>query len=428
MSVAYVAFQIFSGQIPVTSASFTPGGAGHQIFLVPNSNGGNALAFSMTGTATTPSAVAVSSAYNFGDGVGNSYALWDNLACASGAQTFTVSAPTSDYTGPVPILEFSGASSVKSALYTITTNPGVTAGAITGQAVTVATGDLLVTAVYDGSAPFGTVCTVATGGSTNITTYASSRFTYWSGAGALITPTFTAAAGQTSDTYIVIQWIVSASGTSLALTAAGVSGSAGVLQTSTPGALTMPGFSGSAGVTFASASTPNLGTGSGSRGKVNLFSSVAGSITLSGVSGSLGIADPTTAQGVLLLAGTSGSEGVSLLLGESFFQGMGVSGSLGHAFFNSVTGAVNLTGYSGSFGAMGLFTNANAPIPAPPTWSAWTADSVNVTADTINFTCDGADLINNGGTPIIESTPGKSSNKLAYSVSVPLFVQYKGGS
>lgn len=34
--------------------------------------------------------------------------------------------------------------------------------------------------------------------------------------------------------------------------------------------------------------------------------------------------------------------------------------------------------------------------------SAWTADSAIVTADTINFTCDGADLINGGGTPLIE--------------------------
>jgi hypothetical protein len=34
--------------------------------------------------------------------------------------------------------------------------------------------------------------------------------------------------------------------------------------------------------------------------------------------------------------------------------------------------------------------------------SAWTADSGIVTADSINFTCDGADLINGGGTPEIE--------------------------
>lgn len=67
------------------------------------------------------------------------------------------------------------------------------------------------------------------------------------------------------------------------------------------------------------------------------------------------------------------------------------------------------------------------PVSIPPTRSAWTADSVNVTADSINFTCDGADLINDGGTPIREEKPGVTKNTLAYSVSVPLFVTYKGG-
>jgi hypothetical protein len=60
--------------------------------------------------------------------------------------------------------------------------------------------------------------------------------------------------------------------------------------------------------------------------------------------------------------------------------------------------------------------------------SAWTADSALVTADSINFTCDGSDLINNGGVPIHELVAGQSSNKLAYSIGVPLFVQYKGGN
>jgi hypothetical protein len=62
------------------------------------------------------------------------------------------------------------------------------------------------------------------------------------------------------------------------------------------------------------------------------------------------------------------------------------------------------------------------------TRSAWTADSALVTADSINFTCDGADLINNGGVPIFEILPGQSSNRLAYSISVPLFVQLRGNN
>jgi hypothetical protein len=66
------------------------------------------------------------------------------------------------------------------------------------------------------------------------------------------------------------------------------------------------------------------------------------------------------------------------------------------------------------------------PIPNPPCRSAWTADSSQVTADSINFTCDGADLVNNGGVDIRENKSGKTSNKLAYSTSVPLFVQLMG--
>jgi hypothetical protein len=68
------------------------------------------------------------------------------------------------------------------------------------------------------------------------------------------------------------------------------------------------------------------------------------------------------------------------------------------------------------------------PAPQPPTISDYTADSNQVTADSINYSCDGADLSNNGAVDIPETPPGQSSNRLAYSVSVPLFVQYKGGS
>jgi hypothetical protein len=61
-------------------------------------------------------------------------------------------------------------------------------------------------------------------------------------------------------------------------------------------------------------------------------------------------------------------------------------------------------------------------IPAIRTRSAWTADSGLVTADSINFTCDGADLVNNGSVTI------KEGGGLAYSVSVPLFVQFPGST
>ena len=88
--------------------------------------------------------------------------------------------------------------------------------------------------------------------------------------------------------------------------------------------------------------------------------------------------------------------------------------------------------YPQSWHVTTLITNQINPVfvapPNPPCRSAWTADSAQVTADSINFTCDGADLVNNGGVDIREDKSGKTSNKLAYSSSVPLFVQYKGGN
>ncbi len=218
------------------AAGYVPGAAGHQIYLLPNSNGGNSLSFTVTGSATTLSVQPVSSVNNFGDGVGNSYSLWDNLSCASGLQYWTVTQPNGDYTGVVPILEFSGGVATKSPLYTVTASPGATAGAITGQAVTVASGDILVAAVYDGTSPFGTICTVnGPTGSSSPVTYSSTRVSYWAGTGGSMTPTFTAATGYTTDTYVVIQWVVSATATGTTITPSvgseGLTGVAPVLVT-----------------------------------------------------------------------------------------------------------------------------------------------------------------------------------------------------
>src|ERR1700677_1431658 len=96
-AVTFVNFEIFTGQIPVTTASYTPTAAGHQIMLIAPSDGGTALSLILTGSASTPTVFPVSTLNNFTDGVSSTYALWGNLSAASGAQTWTVTQPSGDF-------------------------------------------------------------------------------------------------------------------------------------------------------------------------------------------------------------------------------------------------------------------------------------------------------------------------------------------
>jgi hypothetical protein len=164
----------------------------------------------MTGTASTPTPITGLS--NFTDGVISSYAAWANLSVASGAQTWSITQPSGFFINNIATtpLEFSGALSIKNGGYVVTAAPGTSAGAIVGTSVTVATGDLLVAIALDSTnaGTSGTLPTVNTTGSTSINTYAQQNIVYWSGAGSAIQPTFTTTVG--TDTYMVIQWIMSA--------------------------------------------------------------------------------------------------------------------------------------------------------------------------------------------------------------------------
>lgn len=126
-------------------------------------------------------------------------------------QNYNTTQPVGDNLLSSWILEFSGGISFKNALFTVTASPGAGAGAVLGQSVTVAAGDLLMVLCYDSDA-FGDPPTVSTAGSTFVQNNNSSIASYWIGTGAAIQPNFTAPAGDTTTPHVVVQVVVSATG------------------------------------------------------------------------------------------------------------------------------------------------------------------------------------------------------------------------
>lgn len=130
-------------------------------------------------------------------------------------QNFTVSQPSGDQLANSWQLEFSGGVSTKSPLYTTTASPGAGTGAVPGQTVTVATGDILVAICYDGDV-FGNPCTINNAGwpssPTEINVNNSSVAYYFVGTGGSVTPSFNAAVADLTTPHQVVQWIVSATG------------------------------------------------------------------------------------------------------------------------------------------------------------------------------------------------------------------------
>ena len=75
-----------------------------------------------------------------------------------------------------------------------------------------------------------------------------------------------------------------------------------------------------------------------------------------------------------------------------------------YTFTIYATDQSNTTSGSGQNYISVISVVVSIPFVIPPVVSAWTADATKVTADSINFTCDGADLINGGGTDV--ANPG----------------------
>lgn len=211
MSVSIVNIAGSTGQLPVTSAAYTPGAAGNQLLLFCVVHGLTSGSYAMSGSATTVSAV--SGLSNYTDGTNCLFAMWANLSCAAGSQTFTCSQPSGYFINDIwtTPLEVSGAVSIKNASYKVVTNPGTGAGAISGNPVTVASGDGLLVIVNDcttvGSGSAAT--TNGPAGSTPINSYGDQTIVAWGGTGVSITPTFTAPATQGGSIWMVTQLVLS---------------------------------------------------------------------------------------------------------------------------------------------------------------------------------------------------------------------------
>ena len=219
MAVAYVTFDSKTGTLPQTLTE-TPG-TGNALCILAATNSGvpPGTAFTIIGSATTLTnnsvvgpAPCTGGCLNFSDGGGNdTYSLWSAVSAAAGLQTFQITQPSGDSLMVTYYLEFSGALSIVSPVYTTTPAPGVGAGGVLGTAVTVAVGDILAVICHN-SDIFGSNATVNTAGSNAITSIGATTAVYWNGAGASITPTFTAAAGEGGNPHQVVQVVFSASG------------------------------------------------------------------------------------------------------------------------------------------------------------------------------------------------------------------------
>ncbi len=207
-AVTFVNNAVNSGVSPMTTSSYTPT-AGNQVLLFQAVNS-TALTFSLTGSASTPTVIPVSSANNFNDGIGAAYSLWGNLSVASGAQTWTITAGTNNITEELT-MEFAGGVSVQNSLYQLQVSPGTGTGAISAQAVTVASTDILVVILIDATG--GSTSTInLPSGSSAFPGFGNFQGFYWSGTGGSMTPTFTAGVGHGTDTFMVVQFVMSASG------------------------------------------------------------------------------------------------------------------------------------------------------------------------------------------------------------------------
>lgn len=213
---AYVTFDSKTGTLPQTIGPLTPG-TGNQVYILAATNSTPSGTFTITGTATTLTNISVVGAspctggcLNFTDGTGNdTYSLWGALSAAAGSQSWTITQPSGDSLMVTYRLEFSGGVSTKSPTYKTTASPGVGAGGVVGTAVTVASGDILAVVVHN-SDIFGSAATVNLAGSNAITSIGATTAVYWTGTGASLTPTFTAAAGEGGSPHQVIQWVISA--------------------------------------------------------------------------------------------------------------------------------------------------------------------------------------------------------------------------
>lgn len=211
MSIAFVKeWAQFRTTSPASSASTTPGAAGNILAVFgQNESAGVITPSAAAGTQVNPPALVV-------DGFGDSHAISVNLSLTAGAQVATLTGASGAQTLEGEGYEYSGVGNRSNGASVTRTNPGGGAGAITGSAVTVAVGDVLlvnvkcVTAITSNAiACIGGTIRGHSENNSPFPTYVTAEF---AGTGGSITPTFTDVSNGASQSYQVSQIVLNASG------------------------------------------------------------------------------------------------------------------------------------------------------------------------------------------------------------------------
>lgn len=223
MALAFdITIPAYNGTSPQTSGLFSPT-AGDLICSIGVT--GTTGTATITQAASSGPAMSGSSIGNFNDGEGDTFGLWTQLGAAGGAETITLTSSGNGMRGLG--ICYSGAGAITNAAI----NGGTVAegSALNGTTVTVATGSLLLVAVFctsDVSAAWvvGTgspqIRIAQTNGAGPFSTYALYEY---AGSGSAFTPNFTTGAAVSTETYVIMQWVIppASAGKLLLLTGAG---------------------------------------------------------------------------------------------------------------------------------------------------------------------------------------------------------------
>lgn len=191
------------GTPPWTSGSVTPNNTGNYFgFVNLTADGANEniqMTSSAGGTYTSQA--------QFNDPTPATWAYINCLACAAGAQTFTVTENSSGFVAIYYGFEYSGIASVSNCFITNNVAPGTGAGAILGVSVLVPTNSLLIAVCME---PINSETITAAAGTSRDSSVFNPSFIHvdYAGTGASIQPTFTTSANAGAGTnYLVFQII-----------------------------------------------------------------------------------------------------------------------------------------------------------------------------------------------------------------------------
>lgn len=236
---------------PSASGSFNPA-AGSCILLVGIDANVTTATITAAGTGSYSTVLTSQS-----DTKGDTWAAFANTNATTGAQTATISSNTAGHIMVNFGQVYTNVANITTS-FVVRTTPGTGSGAITGSAVTVPVGAVLIA-----------LCCDVTGGTSAISSPTGTNraagfnggdveycWTEYAGTGASVTPTFTCATGGTSS-FPVVQFILTAS--VLALTGLAITSSGGTLAPSNSVPLTGLATTSSQGILTPNFSLPLVG-------------------------------------------------------------------------------------------------------------------------------------------------------------------------